>query len=239
MIEEILDSLWPRRCAVCQRPVDRPGRYICADCVNRVPFIEVKGCCRVCGRALEGMSFDWCCEDCSKLHPPFFDRAASAVRFEAEMRELITAFKFHQHLELTADFTDWLEGAAKARFLVREIEAIIPMPTRYYPRINKGYNPSELLAKGLAKRFDKPYSAHILARQGKFRQQAKLSEDERRENVKDTIRVRQPERVKGKCLLLIDDIMTTGSTLSEAARALKLAGAQKVWCLTLARSLHT
>ncbi len=239
MIETILDCVWPRFCEVCQRPVDRPGRYICADCVNRVPFIEIKGCCRICGRALEGMGVEWCCEDCAKLHPPVFDRAASAVRFEAEMRDLITRFKFHQQLHLTADFVDWLEGAAHARFAVREIDLILPMPTSWFHRINRGYNPAELLAKGLGKRLGLPCRTSVLKRQGRFRQQAKLSEDARRTNVVDTMRIRDAACVKGRTVLVVDDIMTTGSTLSEAARVLKLAGASKVWCLTLARSLRT
>ncbi len=239
MIAKVLDLLWPRACEVCQRPVDRPGRYLCADCLNRLPFIGVKGCCRVCGRELEGMDADWLCDDCRGKGKPCFDRAASAVRYETDARLLIRAYKFRQHLWLKADLTDWLEGTVRARFDLRAIDVVLPVPTGFWARVNRGYAQCAYLAKDLAKRLEKPYAGRVLKQSKRKSQQAKLTEDARHANVQGVYSVAQPARVKDRTVLLVDDILTTGSTLSECARVLKAAGARQVWCITLARSLRT
>jgi predicted amidophosphoribosyltransferase len=76
-------------------------------------------------------------------------------------------------------------------------------------------------------------------RQGKFETQSSLTEEERIENVKGTFAVRRPELVRGRTILVVDDIMTTGATLGECAKTLKAAGASRVWSVTLARSVRT
>lgn len=239
MVERILDLLWPRRCGVCERPVDRPGRHLCSDCLNRIPFIPTDGCCRVCGRAVEGQPHEYLCDDCKGANAPFFDRAASAVRFEAEARDLLLGYKFNRRLWYRDEFTDWLEGAARARFDVTAVDLVLPMPITLFHRLDRGYNQSAYLASLLAKRFDRPYAANVLVRTGHPKRQSELDEDARRENAKNTFAVRHPEKVRGRTVLVVDDIMTTGATLSECARELKSAGAWRIWCLTVARSIRT
>ncbi len=240
MIDRILDFIWPRTCAVCKRPVDRPGRFICSPCVERLPFIAPDGCCRACGRAVESASgVDFLCEDC-RQNPPAFDRAGSALHFEAEARRLLLDYKSKdkRRLWLAGDLIDWLTGAARARFDVAAVDVVLPMPSTLYHRLDRGYNPCVPLARGLARQLDRRFDGSVISRIGKPERQAELDEEARRTNVVGTFAVRQPERVRGRTVLVVDDIMTTGSTLSECARALKAAGAWRVWCVTLARSLH-
>ncbi len=182
---------------------------------------------------------DFRCEDCRRRLPAF-DRAGSALRFDAEARELILKFKSDKsrQLWLARDLVDWLEGAAHARFDVAGVDLVLPMPSTLYHRLDRGYNPSELLARELAKRLDRAYDATVLARKGHPKRQAELHEDERRQNIVGTFAVRKPESVRGRTILVIDDIMTTGSTLSECAQTLKNAGAWRIWTLTAARSLR-
>ncbi len=238
MIGRLLDLVWPRDCAICERPVDRPGRHVCSDCANRLPFIATTGCCRVCGRAVEGQTAEYLCEDCRR-DPPFFDRAASAVRFEAEARDLLLGYKFHRRLWLRNDLTDWMAAAARARFDVTAIDAVLPMPTTRRHRLDRGFNPCAYPARRLAKEWDRPFLGSVLFRVGSPERQSGLTEDERRENVRGTFAVGNSGRVRGRTVLLVDDVMTTGATLSEGARALKEAGARRVWCLTAARSVRT
>ena len=239
MIEKVLDLIWPRTCGVCERPVDRPGRHLCSECLNRIPFIPTEGCCRVCGRAIEGQRAEFLCDDCLGRDAPAFDRAASAVRFEAETRELLLGYKFNRKLWLRDDLTDWIEAAARARFDVTSVDLVLPMPITVFHRLDRGYNQSAYLAEALAKRLDRRYAADVLKRKGRPKRQSELSEAERRENARDTFEVRRPEFVRGRTVLVVDDIMTTGSTLSECARELKSAGAWRVWCLTVARSIRS
>ena len=215
LLQRILDLLWPRNCEICGRPVDREARYICADCLNRIPFV----------RPEDGMYE--------------IDDAASAVRFECETREIINGYKFKNSIWLRDAFVDWIEAAARSRFDVAAIDAVIAIPTTLSHRINRGYNQSALLAESLAKRLDRCFLGRAVARTGHPKRQSSLSEEERAENVKGTFVVREPELVRGRTILLVDDIMTTGSTLSECAKTLKDAGAWRVWSVTLARSVRT
>lgn len=237
----ILDALWPRTCPVCGRPGDRPGRHVCSECLNRVPFTSAVGCCKVCGRAVEGLEGEYLCEECSGSFRPAFDRAGAAVRYEAEARELVNRYKSHDWLWLRDDFVDWLEASARARFDVDAVDVVLPMPSSALHRVLRGYNQCVYLAQGLAERIGRRFDASILRRRGGvfLRRQAGLSEDERRENALDSFAVRRPSFVKGRTVLVVDDIMTTGATLSDCARALKEAGAWRVWCQTVARTVRS
>lgn len=224
---------------MCGRPSDRPGRHVCADCLNRIPFLPQTGCCRVCGRAVAGQGAEFLCEDCRRPSTrPAFDRAASAASYEDAVREMVHSYKFRQHLWLRSDFADWMEAALAARFDVAQIDAVMPVPSTLSRRINRGCNQSEYLAAELARRFDRVHLPRALRRVGSPKRQAGLSEEERRENAKGTFAVRRPELVRGRTLLVVDDVMTTSSTLSECARVLKEAGAWRVWCAALARSVR-
>ena len=238
MLEKILDFIWPRTCEVCRRPVDRPGRHFCSDCLNRLPFTPTDGCCRRCGRAAEKLDGEFLCEDC-RTYKPSFDRAASALSFEGDARAAMNAFKFENHLWLRDDLVDWIEGVVRARFKVEEIDLILPMPSTLWHRLDRGYNQCAYLAKSLAKRLGKPYETSVLRRKGNPKKQGRLTEEERRTNVIGTFAVRKPAVIRDKTVMVVDDIMTTGSTLSECAAELKRSGASRVWCVTLARSLKS
>ena len=238
MLAEILDFIWPRTCEVCGRPADRPGRHVCAECLNRLPFAPTQGCCRRCGRAAEKLDGEFLCSDCRRQKPSF-DRAASALQFDGDARAAINDFKFNRHLWLRDDLVDWLEAVVRARFKIGEIDVVLPMPSTVWHRIDRGFNQCAYLSKALAKRLEKPYDGRALRRKGNPRRQGGLDEASRRENVVGTFAVRNPEAVCGKTVLVVDDIMTTGSTLSACAEELKRAGTVRVWCATLARSLRT
>ena len=203
----------------------------------RLPFTPTDGLCRRCGRAAVGLDGEFLCDDC-RTHRPAFDRAASVFRFENEARELVNAFKFRDCIHLRADFADCLEGLARVRFRLGDVACVVPMPTTVPHRWLRGYNQSDMLARALAKRLRLPCRA-LLRRTGNPRRQGTLCEEDRRTNVIGTFAVSARPRIRAGCtLLVVDDIMTTGSTLSEAAKTLKSAGAGTVWTITLARSLR-
>lgn len=235
MIGRLFDFFWPRDCEVCGRPADRPGRHVCSDCLMRLPFIPTDGCCRRCGCDVHRLDGEFLCEDC-RVHRPAFDRSASAVRFEGEARKMLLDFKFNRHLWLKDDFADWLEATARARFRTGEIDIVLPVPLKFRRRLDRGYNQCDYLAAALARRLDRPVAKNVLKRVGKPARQSSLSEDERRENAKGTFAVRREEPVRGKTVLVVDDVMTTGSSLSECAKVLKTAGARRVWCIALMHS---
>ena len=152
---------------------------------------------------------------------------------------MVNAFKFRRHLWLRNDLVDWLEGVVRARFKVGEVDLVVPMPSTLLHRLDRGYNQCVYLARPLARRLGKPCDCRLLRRRGNPGRQGALTEADRRTNVLGTFAVRKPNRVCGRTVLVVDDIMTTGSTLSECAAELKRSGAARVWCVTLARSVRT
>ena len=151
----------------------------------------------------------------------------------------MNAFKFNNHLWLRDDLVDWMEAVARARFKIEEIDVVVAMPSTLWHRFDRGYNQCAYLARALAKRLGKPYVPFALRRKGNPKKQGRLSEEERRTNVIGTFGVLRPRTIAGKTVMVVDDIMTTGSTLSECAAELKRSGAARVWCVTLARSLRS
>lgn len=203
----------------------------------RLPVVAQTGCCRVCARPVAGFTGEYLCESC-RLRPPAFDRAAAALRFQGVARALLLDFKFNRRVWLRDDFADWLEAAVRVRFDPAAVDVVLPMPSTLFHRWDRGYNPCAYLASALARRLDRRCDAGILARRGHPARQSELPERERYENVKGTFRVRNPAWVRGRTVLLVDDILTTGATLSEGAAALKAVGAARVWCAALARAVN-
>ena len=198
--------------------------------------MPVNGCCRRCGRDAAGLDAEFLCEEC-RTHRPHFDRAASALRFDGDARNIVSAFKFKNHAWMRDDIVDWLEGTVRARFILDGLDVVVPVPSGLLRRIDRGYSQCAYLAGALAKRLGKRYDPRALKRTGSPRRQVGLAEEERRANVVGTFACRR--RFGGETVLVVDDVMTTGSTLSECAKVLKESGAGRVWCVTLARSLRT
>ena len=203
----------------------------------RVQFLSQEGCCRVCGRSVENAVGGFVCEECRRLGPSY-DAAVSAVSFEAEARGLLLKYKSGEGVWLKEDLVDWIEAAAGARYDLSQIDAVVPMPVTLFHRIDRGYNQCVYLARSMATRIDRVCLENAVVRCGHPRRQAGLSEEERRENVVGTFKVVDPKFVRGRTILLVDDVMATGSTLSECSKVLKEAGAWRVWGLTLARSVR-
>ena len=204
----------------------------------RLPLSAQTGCCSVCARPVEGLDGEYLCEECAGRHAPAYDRAACALRFEGCAGDMVKDFKFNLHLWLRDDFADLLEAAVRARFDAAAPDIVLPMPITAFHRWDRGCNQCEILGRALAKRLDRRFAAGVLRRRGHPARQSDLSEAERRENVKGTFAVRDPGLVRGRTVLVVDDILTTGSTLSEAASELKKSGAARVWGAVLARSVR-
>ena len=234
-LERLCDVIWPRMCQICGREVDRPARHVCSDCLMRLPLMPCNGLCRKCGRDAPGLDGEFLCDECRALRPGF-DRAVSSFRMEGDARELLNAFKFRDAIHLRDDLVDFLEASVRVRFVVDRISCVVPIPSTLSSRWLRGYSQCEILARALAKRLDKPF-ARLLRRTGSPLSQKGLSEEDRRKNVVGTFAVAGRRRVP-ELPLLVDDIMTTGSTLSEAAKTLKSAGAAKVYCASVARAVR-
>ena len=194
-----------------------PGPEICGRCGVTLP--DGGKFCYYC-RGSKAANFK-----CSKIR--------SGLVFTKEARSLVHNFKYNGHIYLQK----FLAGKMRAVFEkvpeFQTVDAICPVPLHTFKRMRRGYNQSALLAEILAREKNIFYDEKLLSRKKNTSAQASLKKVERIKNVKEAFVCRGD--AKGKTILIIDDVATTGSTLEACAAALKTAKAKKVYALTLAR----
>ncbi len=227
------DLLYPHNCIICQKYLKGHLKtdIFCPGCrslwiANPPPF------CVVCPRhCLKPGS---CCSDCHR-RPPFFDRAWSAFLYEGPLRRLLHEFKYGQKTFLRHEFGKALIDFVQTYALpIESHDYIIPIPLHSTRLRERGYNQAQLLAEMIGRRFELPLLSNRLLRRHFTRYQATVKPKERWTNLKGAFTISQPRELFGKSVLLVDDLLTTGATVSEAALLLKMAGARRVDVLTLA-----
>ena len=237
VLRRVADALYPRICPGCGQASDRPGRHICWACFSRIELFT-ESICEVCGRFVTGgVRHRFVCSACRSLKPAF-ERARSAGHFTGFLRDQLHAFKYNDALWLKEDLTDMLEGCLRASFEVAAVDVVVPIPLHPVKMRERNYNQAALLAECLAGRIDRRYDGRSVRRVIPTESQTHLHAAERRENMRNAFAVARPEWIRHRTVLLVDDVMTTGSTLDAAAHALKKAGARHVWAVTVARGFR-
>jgi ComF family protein len=229
-----LDLAYPRACEGCGGPVGAEGTYLCWDCLSELTLVR-EPFCSWCGDPVEGrVDAAFTCYACDN-HPPGFDRARSAARFDRVMRTALHAFKYRQASWLAGDLVQVLKACVINQYDVARVDAICPVPLFAARYRQRGFNQAELLARGLSRQLHKPLLARCLIRVRDTRTQTNLTAPDRAANVRGAFASRWRAWLRGRRLLLVDDVMTTGATVSEGARALKQGGAAEVLVATVAR----
>lgn len=228
-----LDLVLPARCLACGVEVDRQGR-LCAVCWRGIRFLAPP-CCECCGFPFaydEGKGV--LCGSCIARRPSYA-RARAVVAYDDASRGLVLAFKHGDRTHAAPAFAQWL-GRAGAELLA-EAELLAPVPLHRWRLLARRYNQAALLSAALARVYGLPHRADLMQRLRQTPSQGHLSRRERRLNVRGAfgVRPRHLQRVAGRRVLLIDDVLTTGATVDACARALLRAGASAVDVLTLAR----
>lgn len=232
----LLDLLYPRACAGCGRAPEEPGRGLCWNCRADLQMIAPPLCAR-CGNPVEGrIDHEYICYHCDRQQP-HFDRARSAGRFDGLLRQLVLDYKYHRALWLERELIELLAVCADVHYRPAELDVVAPVPLYPARRRDRGFNQADLLAAALARRLGKPFAARGLARVRRTPTQTHLTASQRLHNVTGAFEAASDGRWQGRRVLLVDDVMTTGATVSECARALKEAGATTVMVVTLARGV--
>lgn len=231
-LKSIIDIILPPRCLLCGKAIHSDSS-LCSDCFANINFIS-KPYCKHCGLPLTGNSPDaLCCINCLS-HKSSFRLCRSAVKYDNFSKKLILDFKFSDHLENKKLLSYWLFMAGDDIFK-QGVDVIIPVPLHCARLFKRKYNQSAVLADGLSKLCNIPADYSSLKKIKHTTPQIQCSGKQRTRNVKDAFHVTAPESIKGKRIVLIDDVYTTGSTLNECAKVLKNAGAKSVDALTVAR----
>ena len=236
MLARLLNLLFPPQCLSCDALVP-PHGTLCLPCWQQVEFIT-DPCCIRCGYPFDfSAGNDALCGDCLQ-DPPNFARARAAFRYNDASRRLVLKLKFHDQTLLAKVYAPWLASAG--RELIAASDVIVPVPLHYWRFVGRRYNQSALLAQALAKECGLPAIVDALYRTRHTTPQSELSRKERLENVKGAFAAtaRHANVLKGKNILLIDDVMTTRATIEECAKTLLKSGAQSINILTLGRTVH-
>jgi ComF family protein len=229
----LLDFFLPRLCVFCGEVAgaETPAA-VCPACEAKVEWVA-SPLCSCCGRVFpmrEGG--DHLCGPC-QTDPPPFPRARAAALYDEEgpSGQAIKRFKYNRRLDMLPVMHHWLKRPLCLE-LVQEADLVAPVPLHPSRLRQRGFNQALLLAQAFP---EVPLEREFLARQRHTPPQAGLNPKERRDNVKGAFAVPRPELVKGKSILLIDDVFTTGATVRECAKVLRRAGAREVNVLTVAR----
>lgn len=231
----LLDVFLPPICHICHSFIPNSGKlHICPVCLAGLKPV-LSPFCPVCGIPFPGAGGDHLCGACLGSLPAF-DRAVAAFHYEGAIRELIHAFKYNQKSRLRYPLAlltlDGLGDLVKGH----EPHLIIPVPLHRSKLRQRGYNQAVLLGQVLSRQLALPMLTDALIRTRRTEPQIELSGAERRLNVKGAFTVKKTALIEERRILLLDDVMTTGSTLDECAKELKKAGASSVIAVTIART---
>ena len=235
--EGVLHVLFPRTCYSCQRdlPFGSAGPF-CAACAAAVQQVGARYCLS-CGKPLpDGGAHCYHCRG-SKARGRKCTLIRSALVFGPQVRAVVHAFKYADQTYL-ADFL--AEYMAQSWALYPELaQAQLLLPVPLHPRKQKarGYNQSGLLARQLGEKCHLPVDSRSLVRVRNTPSQTGFGREGRLKNMSGAFACICPAAIRGKTVLLIDDVATTGATLEGCAEALKAAGAKKVMAYTLAREI--
>lgn len=235
LIRALLNFLLPPRCIVCGKVLSEENG-ICPECFNQITFISAPYC-KKCGLPfpnLNDVDSHMLCPACLNNDRSKLSLVRSVLKYDNTSKRPILAFKFMDRTENAKVFASWLKIAGKDIFNNKP-DLIIPVPLHYFRLVKRRYNQSALLAMELSRLTNVEADTNCLLRIKNTIPQTRFCGRERINNVKKSFKVKYPEKIKGRRIVLIDDVMTTGSTLNECADALLAAGASKVDALTIAR----
>ncbi len=230
IIDSLLAFLFPPYCLLCDSLLGGAERIVCNHCWARLEIISDRFC-QVCGSPWGSRRM--ICDACLKGDYHFsFNRSLGP--FNPEYQTLIHHLKYERMTNLAPRLGEKLLFLLRAEPRFVPAQGLVPVPLHPTKLRERGYNQSLLLAQAVSQGSGIPLIDDALIKVRRTKSQTKLSLEERVENVKGAFEVKSRERVKGKRLIIIDDVLTTGSTLNSCAEALREAGAQEVYGLTLA-----
>lgn len=228
-----LDILLPHQCHACGTLVGEGG-ILCPTCWNSVAFLGPPHCA-ACGLPFEfDLGEGAICGACARELPPY-RKARAAVAYGETSRKLLLAFKHGDRLDSAPAFGRWLLRAGND--ILGEADLIAPVPLHWTRLFRRRYNQAALLALEVGRTKGLKVVPDLLVRRRRTPSQGHLSPTQRRDNVRGafTVRPRHLENLVGKRIVLVDDVLTTGATITACTKVLLRAGAASVDVLTLAR----
>lgn len=234
---------FPSDCRLCRTPLVSLSRLpVCSDCLDSLTPIRIPQCV-LCGERLSGAHLligNGQRRGCAE-YPPEFDRAVSFGEYQDGLRDLIHLLKYEGVLPAAKPLGKLLAKAIMDLHLPSDTKPpmIVPVPLHSSKRRERQFNQSELIARAALRHLPPQFAfdRKALVRHRNTRSQVGLDRETRIQNMHGAFKVVASQPIQGRIIIVVDDVMTTGTTVSECARVLKRAGAAKVFAATVARAL--
>lgn len=221
----LIDFIYPNRCPICGKFI-RWDKLICDDCEKVLP-LHNESLCEKCGK-----------DKCLDHDQLYFDGIFTLMRYEDSGKEAIYRLKYDRELNFAEYSAEKLCEVLTDKKLDSKIDCITAVPMNKSKKLERGYNQAERLAHFVAVKLKKPENHKLICRTADTAEQHTLSADERKAYAE---RIFYPSGnhsdIKGKTLLLCDDVYTTGSTMNACSKILKESGAEKIYCIAIATTL--
>lgn len=212
MFEKILNLIFPEVCGFCDK---KNKNNLCKACELLLSKYEI---------------------NCiTKTKDKYFDYLFSALKYENIVREKIIKYKFNEKSYLYKTFTKIIIKNKKIYRFLKLYDIIISVPMHKLKKSVRGYNQSELIAKEIAKQMELEFEKDILVKKRNTEVQSTLTKTQRMKNVKGAFLITDVTKIRGKKIILVDDIYTTGSTVNECSKILKQAGVKEICVVTIAK----
>lgn len=239
MIKRILNIIYPRRCVLClssSRSTDTAAIELCEGCQNDLQLMT--NACFQCGISLQNTHENQLCGQCLQK-PPAYDQVISVYHYQQPLVWLIQQMKFHKKILLAHLLAQLMARRLHQRFNNQTLsipDAIIPVPLHHKRQHERRFNQAEELANVIAKALHCQVDSHYIERHLNNQQQSGLDAKQRKKNVKGVFRVKNKKKDLYQHVAIIDDVMSTGSTVNEITKVLKKSGIEKVDVWVLARA---
>jgi len=234
MFKYLLSLLFPTKCLICES--NTPDAGICGECWAKLSFITKPYCASCSFPFAYENEQDMLCGNCIK-DAPNYDKAISIMKYDEYCKKLIHKFKYQDQLHVLNYLTKFMINMGKE--LIRESDFICPVPMHKNKLLKRGYNQAALLAMNISKQCKINYLPDLIVKHKNIQAQAGLLKHQRVKNIKNSfqLNMKYQKKIEGKRILLIDDVITTGATITECCRMIRVAKPSKIFVLTLAKRL--
>lgn len=210
----MLDLIYPPVCGICNKI---NPKYICENCEEKIEKYYINQII-----------------DYRKNKKMYYDYQIKILKYENIIRDKIIDYKFKEKTYLHKTFEKMIINNQKIYSFLKKYDIMIPVPMYITKRWARGYNQTELIAKGLSKKLNIKLKSNVLKKIRNTKKQSSLTKTERKQNIKDAFIVINENDIADKKIILFDDIITTGSTLNECSKILRKANVKEVAILTIA-----
>ncbi len=229
-LQTFIGLFFPKICLSCEKKLNENEQYLCSDCVTLLEFLE--DICRVCGAPKTGKKC-WVC-DTNNFR---FDRARSVFMFNKVVQNLIHEFKYNEMTRIAKFFGKYSQEYLNKYQPFDHVDYIVPVPLHTVRKRDRGFNQAEYLTQEISKNMGWKHLPTLIKRKRFTQTQTKLKKTQRKDNVSHAFSINSKYNIKGKNILLVDDVFTTGATANSIAEILKKKQADKVYVFTIGRAL--